>query len=588
VSRAQRRTWTVFALCAIAAALAFGWIAALVLRLEAREAAAHAEAAHQSALRVALWRMDSWLAPQLAREAARPHTEYTAYAPIERAYDNVRAELRPGEVLTPSPLLSYRSPLFTLHFQYDAQHRLTSPQVPTGDWLDLARAHSPADTDFPECAQRLEALGRAVDCAALRARVGAAEAQLTQLAGCASPWEIAPPPDDALRTEYQSRAFTTNMAQQQGLQGMSPPAPARGVEHGPLLPIWMDAADGGAPRLLFVRRVRVGASTLVQGIAADWTRLRADLLVQIRDLFPAGTPQLERRDTPAGELEGHMLTTVPALLTAPPPPVTPVGWTPVRTVLLMAGLALLLAAVAVGFTMRSTMALGERRARFASAVTHELRTPLTTFRMYSEMLAEGMVQEPAQRAQYLATLQQQADRLSRLVENVLCYARLEDGRYRGRRERIAAAELLARVQPVLEQRAADAGSPLAIDPRGADAALDVDVDAVTQILFNLVDNACKYAAGSPLEVSVTALPRAVELAVRDRGPGIREAHRRAVFRPFERGDREAGDNTIPGIGLGLALARGLARDLGGELRLEPSERGACFVLSLPRAAPPGA
>ena len=120
---------------------------------------------------------------------------------------------------------------------------------------------------------------------------------------------------------------------------------------------------------------------------------------------------------------------------------------------------MILAISAVGFTLRSTMALGERRARFASAVTHELRTPLTTFRMYSEMLADDMVKDPAQRATYLSTLRSEADRLSRLVENVLCFARLEDGRYRGRRERVAVSDLLERVNTAAataHQRSEDA------------------------------------------------------------------------------------------------------------------------------------
>ena len=117
--------------------------------------------------------------------------------------------------------------------------------------------------------------------------------------------------------------------------------------------------------------------------------------------------------------------------------------------------------------------------------------PLTTFRMYSEMLAEDIVTDPEQRRVYLETLKDESDRLSRLVENVLCYARLEDGRYRGRRERITVAALLDHVAPVLARRAAGCGMQLTITP--AEAGVEVDPDAIAQILFNLVDNACKYA-----------------------------------------------------------------------------------------------
>ena len=84
------------------------------------------------------------------------------------------------------------------------------------------------------------------------------------------------------------------------------------------------------------------------------------------------------------------------------------------------------------------VALSERRGAFVSAVTHELRTPLTTFRMYAEMLAEGMVPSPEARQKYLETLRREADRLAHLVENVLQYARLERGRPGGRRENVTA------------------------------------------------------------------------------------------------------------------------------------------------------
>ena len=86
------------------------------------------------------------------------------------------------------------------------------------------------------------------------------------------------------------------------------------------------------------------------------------------------------------------------------------------------------AATAVS-ALRASIAFGERRSRFASAVTHELRTPLTTFRMYSEMLADDMVPDEGQRRVYLATLKEESGRLATLVENVLTYARLEEGRF---------------------------------------------------------------------------------------------------------------------------------------------------------------
>ena len=114
----------------------------------------------------------------------------------------------------------------------------------------------------------------------------------------------------------------------------------------------------------------------------------------------------------------------------------------------------------------------------------------------------------------------------------------------------------------------------------------VDVGAVEQILFNLVDNACKYGAPNAGEriIHVEALPEGkyAMLRVRDHGQGISRAAAKHLFKPFSKSAEEAA-HTAPGIGLGLALCRNLSRSLGGDLRLDRAFRsGACFELLLPR------
>jgi len=123
----------------------------------------------------------------------------------------------------------------------------------------------------------------------------------------------------------------------------------------------------------------------------------------------------------------------------------------------------LLAAAAVAGLLHGTVSLSERRADFVSAVTHELRTPLTTFKMYSEMLAEGMVQDEQKRRSYLSTLCAEANRLSHLVENVLAYARLRTRQRASRIEKIPLGDLLDRVQGRLLQRAERAEMRISID-----------------------------------------------------------------------------------------------------------------------------
>ena len=164
--------------------------------------------------------------------------------------------------------------------------------------------------------------------------------------------------------------------------------------------------------------------------------------------------------------------------------------------------------------------LSERRAAFVSAVTHELRTPLTTFRLYAEMLAEGMVPDSQRRQEYLLSLRREADRLAHLVENVLSYARLERGRRGAAVGPIALAELVDRAEQRLAAHAEQAGMTLVVEGReeAAGAVVLANPSAVEQVLLNLVDNACKYAA--------TATDRRIHVALR-----CARARRRCSPRP---------------------------------------------------------
>jgi len=254
-------------------------------------------------------------------------------------------------------------------------------------------------------------------------------------------------------------------------------------------------------------------------------------------------------------------------------------------VLGIAWAGLLVGGAAVAALLLGAMALSERRAAFVSAVTHELRTPLTTFRTYTEMLAEGMV-DADKRQTYLDTLAREAERLAHLVDNVLAYARLEKQPVAPRVEEVAVADLFERVRPRLHERAEAAGMTLVFGPP-PDARVRADVSAVEQILFNLVDNACKYAAGADdkrIHVDARATDKTVAIDVADHGPGIPRNERKRVFRPFERSaERAAG--SAPGVGLGLALCRRLARAMGGDVDVARQSGGAVLHVTLPRVGP---
>jgi signal transduction histidine kinase len=195
--------------------------------------------------------------------------------------------------------------------------------------------------------------------------------------------------------------------------------------------------------------------------------------------------------------------------------------------------------------------------------------------------------EPKKRDHYVATLRREAERLGHLVENVLSYARIEGGRGRATMETMAADSVIARVERRLAERCAEAGMLLELDvPEDAGTVqIRMDPTAAEQILFNLVDNAAKYAPSDVdprIVLSVRREGRHVELRVRDFGPGIPADERRKVFEPFAKSEAHAA-GTQPGVGLGLALCRRLARQMGGDLRLDNADPGAAFVLTLPAA-----
>jgi signal transduction histidine kinase len=143
-------------------------------------------------------------------------------------------------------------------------------------------------------------------------------------------------------------------------------------------------------------------------------------------------------------------------------------------------------------------------------------------------------------------------------------------------------ELLESMRERLESRLSASGLHLVIDGP-SDLRVRADHAAVEHILFNLIDNAAKYASVSePPVVTITSAPvgDAVFLRICDHGPGIPSSEIRRIFRPFHKSAHEAAE-TKPGVGLGLALSRRLAQEQGGELRCLPRAQGACFELRLP-------
>ncbi|HOW97106.1 MAG TPA: HAMP domain-containing sensor histidine kinase [Kiritimatiellia bacterium] len=224
-----------------------------------------------------------------------------------------------------------------------------------------------------------------------------------------------------------------------------------------------------------------------------------------------------------------------------------------------------------------------RKTSFVSNVSHELKTPLTSIRMYAEMLAEGRVKDDVKRADYLKVIVDQSQRLTRLVNNVLDFSRLEQRRRAYRPEPFDLAGAVGETVESQRTRLQEAGLRVEIAPPAAPCPVVADRDAVTQAVLNILDNAAKYAAGGgELRVEFGADEQGCRARFLDRGPGIPSAHRARLFEQFYRVDDSLSAKQ-PGCGLGLSIARRMMRDLGGDVRFEPREGGgAVFELAVPR------
>ena len=211
---------------------------------------------------------------------------------------------------------------------------------------------------------------------------------------------------------------------------------------------------------------------------------------------------------------------------------------------------------------------------FVSNVSHELKTPLTAVRLSAEMLREGRVKEEAQ-ARYLEVIVRESERLTRLVDNVLDFGRLERGRRKFNLEARDVNELLS-VAEAQRPRVEAAGLTLMVRSAPMPVMRTFDLDAVGQVLVNLIDNAVKYAAsGKTVEVSVSERG---EITVADRGPGIAAKHRSRIFERFYRCDDSITAKSS-GSGLGLSIASRLMAGMGGELVFAPrAGGGAVFTI----------
>ena len=235
--------------------------------------------------------------------------------------------------------------------------------------------------------------------------------------------------------------------------------------------------------------------------------------------------------------------------------------------------------------LRRQQELARLRTEFVSGVSHELRTPLAQIRWFAELLHMGKLRSEEERGRSAGIIDQEARRLTYLVENVLNFSRAEKGT---NRISPAPADLDHEIADVLELFAplARARRMSVASALNANAVVSFDRDALRQILLNLLDNAVKYGpAGQTITVSSEVVGDRARISVEDQGPGIPHVERQRVWEPYVRLNRDV-ESATGGSGIGLSVVRELVTLHGGRTRAEGAPSGgARIVIELPLSQP---
>lgn len=218
-----------------------------------------------------------------------------------------------------------------------------------------------------------------------------------------------------------------------------------------------------------------------------------------------------------------------------------------------------------------------------STVSHELRTPLASIKASVTSLLEATADwDERARQEFLTAIDEETDRLTALVSNLLDLSRLEGGALAMQRDWYDLCEFLETVGERMRSRSRQ--RPIVVDTSGADGDVFIDYVLAGQAIQNLLENADKFSPpGRPIHVSAQAVNGGLDVRVDDEGPGIPPDERAHVFDKFFRGRDARGQ--VPGTGLGLAIARGMAAAHGAAIRAEEAPAGgARLVVSLPPEA----
>ena len=442
---------------------------------------------------------------------------------------------------------------------------------------NMVVVESPQQTDEVMLLQQVEETEQAADSFEYRARrqsQGGPQAQ--------SPRTVSDTQQDELRMYYYQDS--TQSEQDDTVQVRIEPFSAILVG-GPTGEKGMFGGD-----VFMVRHVQIEDRHLLQGFRLDENRLWAEVKESARRFVREGmcyeVSQVENDDAAYtaildfefGDVVLNLMEMDPAWIGKQTGQLRNWYFSIIVIVFMVVGLGL----VSLWRNLREQVKLAQQKDDFISAVSHELRTPLTSIRMYTEMLEKNWIKSDGKRDEYYRSMRLESERLSRLVENVLDFSRLQRGRKRYEFRLGDVNECVGRVVEMMRPYAEQAGFVVETE-LAADGQSAFDNDAVMQIVINLIDNAVKYAHGGEEKKIIVRTKRDgayVLVEVEDHGPGLAYRERKRVFDEFYRCEDEGKQGTA-GVGLGLSLVRRFALAHNGFVEIMTAQpSGAVFRVAL--------
>ena len=602
-SRTTRNLFFAYVLLAALIVGGVGWASIATLRLE-RERLANDQI--DTALRI----INRQLAPYVFSEARRPYSDYSACRVPEHVYIP-GGDSRDTPLLEASPLyFGPPEPWMKLHFQVSPTGQWQSPQV-SEDTLCLSAFPVHSEAVLQERRAQLKELeSTCVSYESLAAGVSNARRRDRELLCVCDDCDDATGKGVSRASRFGRKALKECLDRGGDLielqkrllpdESCDPPSVlVRNLgdtwrdesDSGPLAvnatemsAVWLDCIAHADHPLAFIRAIDVQGVRYFQGFLVDWDMLKHELLASVREFLPDADLVPVRDNSPPDRTRPVVMPNVRLVTGAQTAALLP--WSSTHLMLAIAWCATAVIIVGTYLAVRSVVVLAERKTQFAYAVTHELRTPLTTLRLYTDMLASGLVKQRDQEG-YFKTLADESERLAGIVSAVLDYARIENDKVKLDVKSLTVADLLDAIREHCDTRCQNAGKVLSIDVNGLSSdPVTTDPQLVRQVVTNLVDNACKHsrdATDASVVIRAHAAGDRIAIDVEDRGPGITPADRSLLFKPFRRG-KASRQQATGGIGLGLSLAKSWSRILKGDLECvaDPTRPGACFRLTIPR------